>query len=118
MAWLQIRGDSGSEATRVNCNQTPSPRRTNTIRIQIDHEDDEQHCRPTKKRRKRRHVPHHERPLEAVIKRNERERRRVDDVNGAFKRLQTHLPRACKSHRRVSKMAILQHAIEYISELR
>ena len=71
-----------------------------------------------KKRRKRRHIPHRERPLEAVIKRNQRERRRVDDVNLAFKRLQTFLPRVQKNHRRVSKMAILQHAIEYIHELK
>ena len=74
-----------------------------------------------KPRRRRRHVPHRERSQCAVIKRNERERRRVHDVNEAFKTLQQYLPSRetdesseCK---KISKMAILKEAIQYIDQL-
>ena len=50
------------------------------------------HLKPQRPKRKRHHVPHNLRPKEAVTKRNERERRRVNDVNGAFVELQKHLP--------------------------
>ncbi len=71
---------------------------------------------PQKPKRKRRHIPHKLRPKEAVKKRNERERRRVNDVNGAFVELQKHLP-SQNSKKRVSKIKILQNAITYIYEL-
>ena len=89
-----------------------------------------------KMRKKRRHIPHAERPLEAVQKRNERERQRVNDVNAAFFNLLNHLPQhQTSSHQltirqttrtvatvtasssKMSKINILRQAIAYIDSL-
>lgn len=79
-----------------------------------------------KKRRKRRHIPHRERPEAAVQKRNERERKRVDDVNMAFRRLGDRLEQGYffgihqteTSKKRLSKIGVLQGACSYIQELK
>ena len=86
-----------------------------------------------KMRRKRRHIPHAERPLEAVQKRNERERQRVHEVNAAFLNLLNHLPQhqtmsyqltmhqmtatRTASSSKMSKINILRQAIAYIDNL-
>lgn len=72
---------------------------------------------PTRPKRKRRHIPHRLRPTAAVDKRNERERRRVNDVNSAFVRLRDTLGMEKLSDKRLSKINILTNAIDYISNL-
>ena len=70
--------------------------------------------RPAKK--KRRHIPHRERPVHAVKKRNERERNRVTGVNEALFVLRDHLPEDMRQQR-LSKINILYSAIDYIDYL-
>ena len=89
-----------------------------------------------KMRKKRKHIPHAERPLDAVQKRNERERQRVHEVNAAFLNLLNHLPQhhtvSCQltmhemtatvatttsSSSKMSKINILRQAIAYIDNL-
>ena len=88
-----------------------------------------------KRRKKRKHIPHSERPLEAVQKRNERERQRVHEVNAAYLNLLNHLPELTTitpdhcviPHARMastgpttsktSKINILRQAIAYIESL-
>ena len=79
------------------------------------------------KRRRRKHIPHSERSPEAVQKRNERERQRVNDVNLAYLQLLQHLPQPeitnTSLHQRAlnvrtSKINILRNAITYIDSLR
>lgn len=71
-----------------------------------------------KARRRRRHVPHSERPEPAVRKRNERERQRAGEVNTAFTELRDRLPSQGQSKRkRLSKINVLKTAIDYIEEL-
>lgn len=91
---------------------------------------------PKTRRRRRRHIPHAERLPEAVARRNARERRRVDEVNNAFLKLQCHLPEGhtpsrgdhilrgltslpqeSSSSKKFSKIKILQDAIDYIAQL-
>ncbi|KAL3883784.1 hypothetical protein ACJMK2_030015 [Sinanodonta woodiana] len=72
-----------------------------------------------KKRRSKRtdkHVPHSEKPPHLVAKRNARERKRVQAVNGAFLRLRRCVPYEPK-HKRLSKVKTLKLAIEYIKQL-
>ena len=76
-----------------------------------------QHGVLPKPKRRRRHIPHSDRPIDAVRKRNERERKRVDDVNSAFVDLQLHLPSDGRPRRRLSKIKVLQTAIDYIDQL-
>ena len=49
-------------------------------------------------------------------KRNSRERNRVESVNRGFDTLRQHVPRAARV-KRLSKVQILQHAMEYIQAL-
>lgn len=72
--------------------------------------------RPVRKR-KRRHVPHSQRSTEFVEKRNGRERKRVDDLNGAFECLKDRVPFIPRRNVRTSKMKILTNAISYIQHL-
>ncbi|XP_046394647.1 uncharacterized protein LOC124162231 [Ischnura elegans] len=71
-----------------------------------------------------RHVPHREKAPTAVARRNARERRRVEAVNGAFLRLRRAVPPEVLSSggsvergKRVSKVKTLHRAIEYITQL-
>ena len=73
---------------------------------------------PSSRRRSRyRHVPHREKPVAVVEKRNARERRRVESVNQAFLRLRRHIPDTNR-HKRLSKVKTLRTAIDYIDYLR
>ncbi|XP_071112547.1 achaete-scute complex protein T4-like [Haliotis cracherodii] len=63
-----------------------------------------------------RHVPHSQKPPHLVQRRNARERRRVQAVNGAFSRLRKHVPYEPK-HKRLSKVKTLRVAIDYIRQL-
>ncbi|CAH1799619.1 unnamed protein product [Owenia fusiformis] len=63
------------------------------------------------------HIPHSEKAPQVVAKRNARERRRVQAVNGAFIRLRRHVPYENK-HKRLSKVKTLRFAIEYIHYLK
>ncbi|XP_023320834.1 protein atonal homolog 7 [Eurytemora carolleeae] len=64
------------------------------------------------------HIPHSEKPPHVVEKRNARERRRVEAVNSAFVRLRRAVPIENKRGKRVSKVKVLQKAIDYITSLR
>ncbi|XP_071452900.1 achaete-scute homolog 1-like [Hetaerina americana] len=71
-----------------------------------------------------RHVPHREKAPTAVARRNARERRRVEAVNGAFLRLRRAVPPdglpsggSTERGKRVSKVKTLHRAIEYITQL-
>lgn len=86
-----------------------------------------------KSSRRSKHIPHHLRPKHLVEQRNNRERRRVHDVNQAFQMLQTLLPlettstvyddqgRAWLIHQpnpsRISKVQTLRTAVDYIEAL-
>nr|XP_027210709.1 protein atonal homolog 1-like [Penaeus vannamei] len=63
------------------------------------------------------HVPHREKPPHLVARRNARERRRVQSVNVAFARLRRVVPGTSGRSKRVSKVKILQGAIDYIYHL-
>lgn len=65
---------------------------------------------------KYKHVPHCEKPPQVVEKRNARERKRVQTVNGAFVRLRKFIPYENR-HKRLSKVKTLRKAIEYIDHL-
>ena len=52
-----------------------------------------------------------------MAKRNARERRRVHAVNQAFLRLRKAIPFENKRGKRVSKVRVLQKAIDYINNL-
>lgn len=62
------------------------------------------------------HVPHREKPVHLVARRNARERRRVQAVNSAFARLRKCVP-VENRNKRLSKVKTLQRAIEYIAAL-
>ncbi|XP_022658632.1 achaete-scute complex protein T3-like [Varroa jacobsoni] len=62
------------------------------------------------------HVPHREKPPHLVARRNARERRRVQAVNGQFAKLRKCVPIENRS-KRLSKVKTLQKAIEYIAAL-
>lgn len=62
------------------------------------------------------HIPHREKPPHLVAKRNERERRRVQQVNSAFSVLRKTVP-VENRNKRLSKVKTLQRAIEYIESL-
>lgn len=63
-----------------------------------------------------RHIPHREKPVHLVAKRNARERKRVQAVNMAFVRLRKCVPVENRA-KRLSKVKTLHRAIEYISAL-
>ncbi|CAM1318283.1 Uncharacterised protein g6913 [Pycnogonum litorale] len=63
------------------------------------------------------HVPHCHKPAHLVAKRNARERRRVEAVNQAFGRLRKSIPNETNKTRRLSKVKILQKAMDYIKGL-
>ncbi|ESO85769.1 hypothetical protein LOTGIDRAFT_167740 [Lottia gigantea] len=67
-------------------------------------------------KKRKEHIPHSKRPNEYVVKRNRRERERVDNVNQAFVNLRDHLPFR-KNDNRMSKISILKSASEYIQSL-
>ncbi|KAK6187941.1 hypothetical protein SNE40_005859 [Patella caerulea] len=69
-----------------------------------------------KVKKQRQHIPHRDRTPEYVIKRNKRERDRVDHVNQAFIKLRDHIPDV-KDDSRMSKIGILRSASEYIKSL-
>ncbi|XP_031339489.1 achaete-scute complex protein T3-like [Photinus pyralis] len=71
----------------------------------------------SKKTGGQKHVPHRDKPPQIVAKRNARERRRVQAVNGAFVRLRKALPIENSRGKRVSKVKTLQNAIRYIQQL-
>ena len=74
--------------------------------------------RKGKKKSAYKHVPHREKPAHLVAKRNARERRRVEAVNSAFVRLGKAVPIDNKRGKRVSKVKVLQKAIDYILSMR
>ena len=74
--------------------------------------------RKAKKKSTYKHVPHREKPAHLVEKRNARERRRVEAVNGAFLRLRRAVPLDNKRGKRVSKVKILTRAIDYILNMK
>ena len=71
----------------------------------------------TKKTHPRRHTPHSEQPRHLVEKRNFKERKRVGQLNEAYRNLRKHLPIKYNG-RRVSKGNILLVAIDYINHMR
>ena len=71
-----------------------------------------------KKKSAYKHVPHSEKPAHLVAKRNARERRRVEAVNTAFLTLRKAIPLDNKRGKRVSKVKILQRAIDYILNMK
>ena len=71
-----------------------------------------------KKKSAYKHVPHREKPAHLVAKRNARERRRVEAVNSAFVKLRKSVPMENKRGKRVSKVKVLQRAIDYILAMR
>merc|ERR1711976_751521 len=52
----------------------------------------------------------------AVARRNARERTRVKTVNDSYQHLKSHVPAAAKT-KRMSKVDIIRHSIEYIEKL-
>ncbi|XP_062590629.1 achaete-scute homolog 2-like [Saccostrea cucullata] len=71
-----------------------------------------------KSKRKRKHIPHAQRPSEFVERRNRRERNRIRAVNEGFKRLRRKLPSCGQDPEvRISKMEVLTNAIGYIEYL-
>ena len=98
--------------------------------IQIQRLDEEQEVSSTESSGRRRrekkckkksaykHVPHSEKPAHLVAKRNARERRRVEAVNTAFLTLRKAIPLDNKRGKRVSKVKILQRAIDYILNMK
>ena len=68
-------------------------------------------------KRKRPYVPHLQRKPEVVVKRNARERRRMGNLQGAFRTLQKHLPYIKYSSKRIPKEKILRLATDYIKHL-
>ena len=74
--------------------------------------------RKGKKKSAYKHVPHREKPAHLVAKRNARERRRVEAVNSAFVKLRKSVPIENKRGKRVSKVKVLQRAIDYILSMR
>ena len=74
--------------------------------------------RKGKKKCTYKHIPHKEKPAHLVAKRNERERRRVESVNSAFVKLSKSVPIENKRGKRVSKVKVLQKAIDYILSMR
>ena len=74
--------------------------------------------RKPKKKSTYKHIPHREKPAHLVEKRNARERRRVEAVNGAFLRLRRAVPVDNKRGKRVSKVKILTRAIDYILNMK
>ena len=78
-----------------------------------------------KSHRRSKHIPHYLRPVDLVEKRNTRERRRVQDVNQAFHRLQSLLPSQTHDETseppnlptRLSKVRTLRKAVDYIVAL-
>lgn len=62
------------------------------------------------------HIPHREKPVHLVARRNARERKRVQAVNMAFVRLRKSVP-VENRNKRLSKVKTLHRAIEYISAL-
>ncbi len=74
--------------------------------------------RKPKKKSTYKHIPHREKPAHLVEKRNARERRRVEAVNGAFLRLRRAVPLDNKRGKRVSKVKILTRAIDYILNMK
>jgi len=67
-------------------------------------------------KRKRRHIPHSERPYDFVKRRNLREKRRIDNLNAALEFLRRCVPSTRNNHSE-SKINILRQATEYISYL-
>ena len=70
----------------------------------------------SKKKSTYKHVPHRDKPQHLVQRRNARERRRVQAVNGAFQRLRRLIPFENK-HKRISKVKTLKLAMDYIDQL-
>ncbi|CAD5121252.1 unnamed protein product [Dimorphilus gyrociliatus] len=68
-------------------------------------------------RMRRSYVPHSDRSSTSVIKRNERERKRMESLNGAFKDLQRRIPLLKRAEKRIPKEKILRGAIAYINHL-
>lgn len=94
--------------------QTPTKHSHNTS-LFLQHAPEAENI--TKKtKRVRRHIPHALRPKEFVERRNCRERRRIGHVNQAFEVLRHHIP-SLGGNERASKIAILQHACNYIRDL-
>lgn len=67
-------------------------------------------------KRKRRHIPHSQRPYEFVKRRNLREKRRVENLNCALESLRRCIP-STQCNAKESKINILREATEYIAYL-
>lgn len=70
-----------------------------------------------KKKKKSKDTPAVNKPAQVVERRNARERRRVQAVNGAFQKLRKVVPIEENKSKRMSKVKTLQLAIEYINQL-
>lgn len=66
---------------------------------------------------KRPYIPHSQRPKGSVVRRNQRERKRMEGLNVAFKDLQNRVPVLKKSEKRIPKEKILRGATAYIKQL-
>lgn len=62
------------------------------------------------------HIPHRDKPVHLVARRNARERKRVQAVNLAFMKLRKCVP-VENRNKRLSKVKTLHRAIEYIAAL-
>ena len=68
-------------------------------------------------KRKQTYIPHAQRTLVDVTNRNLAERRRMNNLNNAYKCLQQHLPGIKEAKKRVPKERILTEALQYIGYL-
>lgn len=100
---IEIQRLDGPEEQEVSSTETPGRRRRE---------------KKSKKKSAYKHVPHSEKPAHLVAKRNARERRRVEAVNAAFLTLRKAIPVDNKRGKRVSKVKILQRAIDYILNMK
>ncbi|CAD5114163.1 unnamed protein product [Dimorphilus gyrociliatus] len=66
---------------------------------------------------RRPYIPHAERPEKSVVRRNQRERKRMEGLNVAFKDLQNRIPLLKRSEKRIPKEKILRGAAAYIKHL-
>ena len=101
--------DDNTSLSPTSCKEIPSCTNAGT--------DQEDHLSKSEKQHQHKYVPHSQKPVQVVVKRNARERRRVQTINGAFSVLRRHLPYENR-HKRLSKVKTLQIAIEYIDYLR
>jgi hypothetical protein len=104
-----------------NCRPNPAEHQHSSVKEEKNVPDIDRHQKAV---RRSKHIPHHLRPQHIVERRNTRERRRVQDVNNAFHRLQALLPidmhrksQESPNSARLSKVHTLRKAVDYIVAL-